>query len=317
MGRVGIVGEGKMGSNLFQYISGFDHEMFWLVSPDADVEKITRGWSKKVLRNLNANIITETDAGRMQRALISKDPEVMADCDLIIEAIPEDLELKKRLFTQMDSITADSCVFASNSSSILPSLLISSEKRADRTIGLHFFYPVALKNIVELVTCERTTPRVISWVTDFIRSIHRNMLHQTEQDPFLLNRIFLELQTEACQIAGEMQVSPSFIDMIVHERMFPLGPFECIDSVGLSVMLPAVRNYIQAYPDKSRYEPLIRYLSGSWPTEVRNRQDQGHKAGLIHQRLRRCLEEAIGQHGSGTLFDKNELIAAFNEYVGQ
>ena len=175
MSRVGIIGEGKMGTNLFHYIAGFPFDMHWVVSHDADLAVIRKGWSKKVLRGLNADIITHEQAVRMEKAIISDDINILSGCELVIEAIPENLEVKQNLFKLIDPVIPSSAILSSNSSSILPSALIPSDQRAEKTIGLHFFYPAGLKNIVELIVTGRTSENTVVAAKEFLYRDRKKM----------------------------------------------------------------------------------------------------------------------------------------------
>jgi 3-hydroxybutyryl-CoA dehydrogenase len=335
--RIGIVGEGKMGTNLFQYIAGFPFEMRWVGSSEANIEKISRGWSKKVLRGLNAGIITATDAERMNRAVITNDLSVLRDCDLIIETISEHVIPKQELFMKLDSIAPSTCILATNSSSILPSVLIPSAGRKPNTIGLHFFYPVALKNIVEVVVHEGISETTVRTAKEFITEVGRNYLLQTEETAFLLNRVFLEFQLEAWRITEEGLMTPSQTDQLIRERFFPLGAFECFDAVGIDVMLPSIRNYTLPYSDKDRYLSLLTALErmqdagkpGLKPGQGFLTHDPGTPADqpsldtipsdvlkTAEDRLRNALEDATGRLLKGAAFTTEQFLQGFREYLG-
>jgi 3-hydroxyacyl-CoA dehydrogenase len=179
---------------------------------------------------------------------------------LIIEAINEDVEAKKELFRVVDKIAPPGCIFVSNSSSINPSALIPSEDRKDKFAGIHFFYPIALKDIVEVIITSETSQETLSRITWFLKTISRRFLILEEKDSFILNRIFLHFQNEAFLLVNEGKASLQQIDRIVRENLFPTGVFEFFDSVGLDVMLASVRNYSRDDPSAERYRPLIGQL---------------------------------------------------------
>jgi 3-hydroxybutyryl-CoA dehydrogenase len=337
MNIIGIIGEGKMGTNLFHYISDFPFEMRWITSPGADVEKIARTWSKKVARGLNAGIIDPPGADRRNRAVITKDPGAIADCDLIIEAVPERENLKSEIFRQADPIAKPGCIFASNSSSILPSRLSPSEFRKPYVIGMHFFYPVSLKNIVELVFHPGSDSMVVERSIRFLNTIQRKFLCQGEEDAFLLNRIYLEVQAEAWQIVREGLLTPMQVDHLVRTRLFPLGPFECMDVVGLDVMLPSIRNYIRRYPDTYRYQGLLNdlekmvekgrlgmksgqgYFDHTEDASEKTGEDQflpEEAAGTAVLRVKAALEKAVETLGSEASYPREDILEGLKEYFG-
>ena len=109
--KVGIIGEGKMGTGIFNYLIDFDIELIWVCSAEADVDKINRQFNKKIKRALDAGIIDRSQYEKLQNTIVSPDLYSLTDCDLIIEAIPEFLELKKKLFVQLDRIVKPESIF--------------------------------------------------------------------------------------------------------------------------------------------------------------------------------------------------------------
>ena len=338
MSRVGVIGEGKMGTNLFHYIAGFPFDMCWVVSHNADLEKIRKGWSKKVLRGLNTGIIDTEQAARMEKAIISDDIHILSGCDLVIEAITEDPELKQNLFRLIDPVIPPSAILSTNSSSILPSALIPSERRSERTIGLHFFYPVGIKNIVEMIVTGTTSKATVDAAQEFLAGIGRKWLLQDEPNAFVLNRIFLEFQAEAFAIVSEGILTPAQVDDLVRTRLFPLGPFECVDAVGTDVMVPAIRNYILTYPDRHRYNALLTALK-AMQLEGRLGVKSGrgffnyrpdapaeadlplpiseNVAGIVESRLMKAYDGAIARFSVNAPYGRDELLTAMDEYLGR
>ena len=193
--NIGIIGEGKMGTNLLYYLLDLDFNLTWICSQDADLEKLRRTFNKRLIRTLEAGIIDEKRFQSIQeRMTISSTLEDVATCELIIEAINEELQAKRKLFRVLDTIASPGCIFTSNSSSINPSTLIPSENRKDKFAGLHFFYPVTLKNIVEVILLPESSRETVQELTTFLESIHHRFLILEEKDSFILNRIFLHFQ---------------------------------------------------------------------------------------------------------------------------
>jgi 3-hydroxyacyl-CoA dehydrogenase len=259
--NIGIIGEGKMGTNLLYYLLDMDFNLTWICSPEADLEKLRRNFSKRLGRSLEAGIIDEDRfQSILERIKISNALEDVASCELIIEAITEDLEAKQELFRLLDTIALPGCIFTSNSSSINPSILVPSENRKEKFAGLHFFYPIALKDIVEVILTQETSKETLAQITSFMESIRRRFLLLEEKDSFILNRIFLHFQNEAFLLVNEKKASLQQIDRIVRERFFPTGVFEFFDSVGLDIMLVSVQNYSKDDPAEERFHPLIAQL---------------------------------------------------------
>ena len=251
---IGIIGAGKMGTNLFHYLLDFDFPITWVCSKQSDPDKLIKSFQKKIKRLMDAGLLDENSFIEKQNNIrITNDLEQIHKCDLIIETITENLDLKSQLFRKLDKIAGENCIFVSNSSSFTLSELLPSESRKDKIIGLHFFYFVAMKNIVEVIVSDLTSNDVVKNVNQFLRTIHMDPLIQNEDHSFILNRIFLDLQNEAYLIVHEGAITIRQIDMLVKKHFSPVGVFDFCDSVGIDIMLTSVLNYIKNYPDMDRY----------------------------------------------------------------
>lgn len=334
--HIGIIGEGKMGNNIFQFLSGHGFRLTWITSSEADTEKLERSFRKKLQRSFDAGILTEQERlFQMENTKVTKELDALRDCDLVIEAIPEELEIKRSLFRVIDGIVPTSCILASNSSSISPALLVPSEQRRDRMVGFHFFYPVALKNIVELVVLPQTAPSVVNALKGFLVTIGRNHLVLPEQGAFILNRIFLDVQNEAFRIVSEGGCDLRQMDRLARSTVSPAGIFEFFDSVGNDVMLSSVLNYSRIHPDPDRFKPLIRRLEdlvaaghlgqksgqGFYEHPLLPEEDNpaltdpGRDASII-ERLQSAYRESLSRHAALTNYTPEEIGSVMEEYLG-
>jgi 3-hydroxybutyryl-CoA dehydrogenase len=186
--------------------------------------------------------------------------EDLEDCDLIIEAITEDIDLKRVLFESLNKAVNAECIFATNSSSFIPSKLISSGERKDKVAGLHFFFPVAMKKTVELITGSQTSLETKESLNRFLVKINKRPFSQDESNAFILNRLLLDFQAEAFNVLGEGKLSFMEIDELVKQRFFPIGAFEFFDHVGIDVMLSSIRSYTRDSTNKGFYAPLFQKL---------------------------------------------------------
>ncbi len=258
--KVGIVGQGKMGSGIFNYLLDFNFDLVWVCSSNADTDKLNKQFVKKIKRLLNAGIIDHQRFDWLMRTSITPNLDDLQYCDLIIEAVPEIPELKKGLFLQLDQIVQPEAIFTSNSSSIHPSELSPPGNRSGLFAGLHFFYPVPLKNIVEFTLTANTTINTTATVESFLESIHRRFIILDEQSSFMLNKIFLDVQNEAFMIVQTGHCSQFQMDQLVRKYLFPFGVFDFCDSVGIDTMLASIRNYTRGYPHKEHFSALISAL---------------------------------------------------------
>jgi 3-hydroxybutyryl-CoA dehydrogenase len=273
--KVAVVGEGKMGSSLFMYLSDFDFHLTWLCSSSEGKVGAAGIFEKKTRRLLRSGILTGDGYNdKLRKTCITSSLYDLSDCDLVIEAITEDAESKRNLFKQLDNTVNSGCIFASNSSSILPSLLIPSESRKDKMAGLHFFFPVALKSTVEIISSPFASGDTTESLKAFILQIQKKPFLQYESHAFVLNRILLGLQACAFHILREGRLSMAEIDEIVKSSIFPAGVFEFFDHVGIDIMLPSVKSYTFGSADRVYYVPMIESLQ-----ELVDKNQLGIKSG--------------------------------------
>jgi 3-hydroxybutyryl-CoA dehydrogenase len=251
--QIGIIGEGKMGTGIFYYLLDFDLDLVWICSADADTNKLNRQFIRRINRSFEAGIISRHQFDTLQNTLITNDLSALRQCDLIIEAIPESVQLKKDVFERLNIIAKPEAIFTSNSSSINPSEIAPPGERAGKFAGLHFFYPVALKNIVELTVSAETTTGTIGLIESFLHQIQRRFITLDEQNSFLLNKIYLDFQNEAFLMVVAGKCSIAQMDQLVRNHFFPFGVFDFCDSVGLDTMHLSILNYTRDYPDKMHY----------------------------------------------------------------
>lgn len=258
--RVGVAGEGKMGSGIIHFLAEQGFHTTWLCSRTADTEKLARQWNKKARRMLEAGILDSVCFDRFSSILITTESAALADCDLVIEAIPESADLKRDFFSALDPVVKPSAIFASCSSSINPSEMVPSGPRAERFLGMHFFYPVALVNVVELIVSPTTTLQTAELAERFLSQAGRRSITLDERNGFILNRIFLDVQNEGYRLVQSGRCTFQQMDLVVKENLFPFGLFDFCDSVGIATMRAAVANYIRDYPHRDYFAGFIEKL---------------------------------------------------------
>ncbi|MBE0648081.1 MAG: 3-hydroxyacyl-CoA dehydrogenase family protein [Bacteroidales bacterium] len=260
---VGVIGEGQMGTSIFYSLADSSYSLRWIGSENADIPRLQHNFEKKIRRALKTGIMSQEQHDQILRqTIITNDLNVTADCDLVIEAIPEELPIKQTLFTALNDIVKPSGILASNSSSINPSNLFTGTKRDDRIIGMHYFYPVPLKESVELVTTCSTASDVRANVVEFLHNSGKFILELNESNSFILNKIYFDIQNEAYKIAEQGKATVEQLDLLVKEGLFPLGLFDFMDHIGIDTMLNSVKNYVSCYPQKDTYSGLLKRLQG-------------------------------------------------------
>ena len=199
-------------------------------------------------------------AGEADRAIARLVPvealEGLAGCGLVVEAIVEDLDAKRELFRALEAIVAPDCVIATNTSSLSVTAIAAACKSPERVAGLHFFSPVPLMKIVEVIDGVRTGPAVVDHLIDFATRVGHLPVRAKDTPGFLVNHAGRGYGTEALRILFEGIADHETIDDILREAAgFKLGPFELLDLTGLDVSQPVMDSIYRQFYDEPRFRP--------------------------------------------------------------
>jgi 3-hydroxybutyryl-CoA dehydrogenase len=259
--NIGIIGYGKMGKDLFDYLSGFPYPITLVCKTESTVEQAKSTFYKKQRRTLKHQLIDQdTHDFRQQNTVFTTDLTRLTNCNLVIETITENRNSKRELFHRIQPILSADCVITSNTSSIPPEELFHGLVNETNCLGLHFFFPVGMKDIVEINVANNTSKKAVSFIVDFLNKIGRSSILLTRENHFIINRLFLKIQAGCCQLLLDEKYSMQQIDSLVKTHLFPIGIFEFFDQVGNDVMLQSVRNYIKYEDDPDFYQAMITLL---------------------------------------------------------
>ena len=259
--KIGIIGGGKMGTDIFYFLSDFPFQLTWLFKSRMKMEQAREDWLKKQQRALKYNRLDENAYHeKLLQIQFSSDLSQLADCDLIIESISENFETKSALFRELDGVVKPESIFSSNTSSIPIASMVPSNRRINSFVGLHFFYPVKIKNLAEINILSETSQSVVGLLSEFLLTTRKFFKVLPEPDHFLFNRLLLPLQAGVYKLFEEDKISVETLDLLVKEKLFPIGIFEFFDQVGIDVMHTAVANYTLGKSDADFYQPLIEGL---------------------------------------------------------
>ncbi len=179
-------------------------------------------------------------------------------CDLIIEAIVEDLGIKKKVFQEVESIVTDDCIIASNTSSLSIASLASSCEKSERFIGIHFFNPVPLMKLVEIIPAVQTSATTTSKAKEIIDSWGKLTVIAKDTPGFIVNKVARPFYSEALRIAEEGIADYATIDWAIKEiGGFRMGPFELMDFIGNDVNYAVTESVFAAYYYDPRYKPAF------------------------------------------------------------
>ncbi len=241
--KVSVLGSGVMGHGIAQIsaMAGYhvtirDIDQAFL---DKAMDKIKWSLSKMVEKGKIAGSDMQSILSRITTTLSLKD--AVADADLIIEAIPEDMRLKKDTFSELDRLADPRTIFASNTSTLPITEIATATSREDRFIGIHFFNPPQLMQLVEVIPGAKTSKDTVSIALEYVKSLRKEpVLCRKDVAGFIVNRIFIPLVHEAAWEMLENKASMRAIDAAFKFKLgFPMGIFELADYTGLDVIYKA------------------------------------------------------------------------------
>ena len=246
---LGIVGAGAMGQGIAQVaVAGGIATI--LHDQDAEATAQARETIAGRLRRLvEKNRMSEADAeAAIARLTVADDAMDLASCDTVVEAIVEDLDVKRTVFARLEGIVSPDCILASNTSSIpIASIARACEGRG-RIAGLHFFNPVPLMRLVEVIRAAETSDETVATLTALGHRMTRTPVTVTDSPGFLVNMGGRAFSTEALRIAHEQVATPSQIDAIMRDcHHFRMGPFELLDLTGIDVNFPVSKIVYDGY----------------------------------------------------------------------
>ena len=182
----------------------------------------------------------------------------LKDCQLVVEAIVERLDIKRTLFAELEGIVAADAVLVSNTSSLSVTAIAAQLKHPERVAGFHFFNPVPLMKVVEVVSGLKTLPKVLERLTQFTREFGHTPVQAQDTPGFIVNHAGRAYGTEALRIVGESITDFATIDRILRDQVgFKLGPFELMDLTALDVSHPVMESIYQQYYQEPRYRPSV------------------------------------------------------------
>lgn len=315
---VGIVGAGVMGTGIAQVAL----EAGWeVVLHDVDGDAIDRardqvrdGLARRAAKlDLDADSIEAWVEGRIVGLRHAHVLDGLAtEASLIVEAALEDLDLKRTIFRALDGETPPEVILASNTSALSITDIAKATDHADRVLGLHFFNPVPLMALVEVVPGAQTAPATTERATDIVRAWGKTPVRSADRPGFIVNRVNRPYTIEALRMVEEGVANVSAIDEAMRGGGFPLGPFELMDLSGLDVNLAAARGVWEGLgrPERLRPSPIQERLvaaerlgrktgRGFYAYDDRRRGAvdpefaDGPARPLSHDRIRLRIEEAI------------------------
>lgn len=261
--KVGVVGCGAMGSGIIQVSANAGYEVIFM----EPTQELVDGGIGRIRSFLKAGVdkgklsADEMDA-ILKRIQGTTNLNDMENCDLVIEAVFEDMAVKKDTFSRLDPIVNPRAILATNTSCLSVTEIASTTKRPEMVVGLHFFNPVPLMKLVEIIRAELTSDETMEISVKFAESLGKEVVKTKDSPGFIVNRLLASYLNVAAQILTEGIAEAEDIDKAVKLGLgHPMGPFELMDLIGLDVMdhiLEAMYEELKDY--KYAANPLLKRM---------------------------------------------------------
>jgi 3-hydroxybutyryl-CoA dehydrogenase len=236
--KVGVVGAGTMGNGIAQVAAQIGCDV---VMRDVKDEFVDRG-----MKSIDRFLSKSVEKGKMEasqkdavmgRITGTTDLSLMKDVDFVIEAVIEDLDLKKSVFKELDNTCPPHVILASNTSSMSLTEIAAATKRPDKVCGMHFFNPVPLMKLVEIIRGFSTSDETVAATTELAQKMGKITVEVKKDSPgFIVNRIMIPHMIEAIKIVEEGIATPKDVDIAVKNGLnYPMGPFELMDLTGIDI----------------------------------------------------------------------------------
>jgi 3-hydroxybutyryl-CoA dehydrogenase len=256
MKKIGVLGTGTMGAGIIQVLAQNGYEVVLRArrqtSVDGGIAKVTKAFDKMVAKE---KMTAEQKDEIMSRIKGSTDISIVKDADLIIEAATEDMEAKKALFAELNELVGPDCILATNTSSLSITEIAAASGRPDKVIGMHFFNPVPMMKLVEIIKGLATSEETKDTIVELTKSIGKTPVEVEEAPGFVVNRILVPMINEAAFVYSEGLASAEDIDTAMKlGANHPMGPLALGDLVGLDIALAVMETFYKEFAD-SKYRP--------------------------------------------------------------
>lgn len=254
---IGVVGAGAMGRGILQLFAQAGHPVRCFDKQPGAAAKAVDFVLGMLGRNVEKGRLAAEEYERIgARLAIADELAGLAGCDVVIEAIAEDLSVKRELFGQLESVLGERAVLATNTSSLIVSDIAAGCSRPERVAGLHFFNPVPLMKVAEVVSAVRTSPQTVQLLKAITEGAGHRAVLTEDQPGFLVNHAGRGLYTEGLRVVEEQVASPADVDDILREAMgFRMGPFELLDLTGLDVSSRVMASIYEQFQHEPRFRP--------------------------------------------------------------
>lgn len=260
--NVAVIGAGAMGSGIAQAVATWGHHVVLIDTTDEALSRAKAGIASSTARLVKRGSVTEEQAANIDTITMQTTYDGLGEVELVIEAVYESVEAKKAVWNAVNNAAPASAVFASNTSSLSITELAQFVDEPARFCGMHFFNPVAMMPLVEVVRAMDTAEETITFVRDFAAAIGKTPIVCEDKPGFIVNRLLIPYINDAVHALAEGVASAEDIDTAMKlGANMPIGPLGLADLVGIDVGLAATESLFHEFGDpKFRPHPLMRQM---------------------------------------------------------
>ncbi|MFN8699857.1 MAG: 3-hydroxyacyl-CoA dehydrogenase NAD-binding domain-containing protein, partial [Flavobacteriales bacterium] len=268
MMQIGVIGAGAMGSGIAQIAAQSGHAVWVNDARQEALDKAQRGLTATLTTLCEKGKITEEEkSATLSRLNFTTSLGDLKECGLIIEAIVEDLAVKQSVFRSIEDVVSESCIIATNTSSLSVTSIASACRKPERVLGLHFFNPAPLMPLVEVIPALQTDAALPAQMKTLMEAWKKSPVICRDLPGFIVNRIARPYYSEALRILDEGLADMATIDAAMRGAGFRMGPFELMDLIGHDVNYTVTETVFHAFYFDPRYRPSLtqkRLVEAGW-----------------------------------------------------
>lgn len=261
--KVAVVGAGTMGSGIAQVAASNNRDVLLIDISDAALDRGIKIIEKSLGRFIKKETISHKEYDSvLNRITTTTKFEDLGDVDLVIEAVFEDMGVKKEIYNKLDNVTREDVILATNTSSLPIVEIAVSTSKADKVVGMHFFNPAPMMKLVEIIKTLATSDETAQFAYDFALALGKEPVMTKDSPGFIVNRILIPMLNEAVFALQDGVGSAEDIDkaMVLGTNQ-PIGPLALVDLIGLDVTLDVMDTFYREFQDsKFRAAPLLRQM---------------------------------------------------------
>ncbi|MFI6439118.1 3-hydroxyacyl-CoA dehydrogenase family protein [Streptomyces sp. NPDC050759] len=262
--RVGVVGSGIMARGIAEVTALAGFPTVLIARSDGKAADARAGIEGSLTRGVRrGRIAPDERTSALARLETGTDPELLADCDLVVEAVVEDLDIKRELFTRLGKVCKPSAILATTTSSLPLSVCAQASARAERVVGMHFFNPAPTMKLMELASTETTGRETAAAAEAFCRALGKQAVRSPDRAGYIVNFLLFPYLADAIRLLEHPDADIDAVDDAIRSGYgYPMGPFALLDTIGLDVSLAILQQLHKEFslPDLTPPEPLVQLV---------------------------------------------------------